>query len=33
MKVDEDHSNFNASPLEQEVWQHFPAEQHALEVG
>ena len=33
MKVDEDHSKFDASPSEQEVWQCFPAEQRALEVG
>ena len=33
MKVDEDHSNFEASPSEQEVWRLFPAEQRALEVG
>ena len=33
MKVDEDHSNFEASPSEQEVWRLSPAEQCALEVG
>ena len=33
MKVDEDHSNFEASPSEQEVWRLCPAEQCALEVG
>ena len=33
MKVDEDHSNFEASPSEQEVWWLSPAEQRALEVG
>ena len=33
MKVDEDHSNFEASPSEQEVWRLSPAEQRALEVG
>ena len=33
MKVDEDHSNFEASPSEQEVWRRSPNEQRALEVG
>ena len=33
MKVDEDHSNFVASPSEQEVCRLSPAEQRALEVG
>ena len=33
MKVDEVHSNFEASPSEQEVWRLSPAEQRALEVG
>ena len=32
MKVDEDHSNFEASPSEPEVW-HSAAEQRALEAG
>ena len=33
MKVDEDHSNFEASPSEQEVWRRSQAEECTLEVG
>ena len=33
MKVDEDHSKLDDSPLEQEMWQCSLAEQHTLEVG
>ena len=33
MQVDEDHSNFEASPSEQEVLRLSPVEQRALEVG
>ena len=33
MKVEQDRSNFEASPSEQEVWQLSPAEQRTLEVG
>ena len=33
MKVDEHHSNFEASPSEQEVWRRSAAEQRTLEVG
>ena len=32
MKVDEDHSNFEASPSEQEVWWRSTVEQRALEA-
>ena len=33
IKVDEDHSKFEASPSDQEVWRLSPAEQRALKVG
>ena len=33
MKVDEEHSNFEASPWEQELWRLFLAQQRAFEVG